>query len=156
MVFYTIYTSTPTGETSQSIVEQITQESIKWNVKHNITGMLICMEGRYLQFLEGDEDKVVEIFEKIKNDPRHKDVSPKIKGYSTDRVFSEWSMGSWMLKNEEIEELKALEELRNYLNSPINKPLQSKKYFVMMDNILKTWLVHEPERAERLKNRAIN
>jgi len=105
MNYYIIYTSTPVGTASQEAVDQITEESITWNSAKGITGMLLCPEDQYLQFLEGSEEDVVEIFEKIQNDPRHENVNVRIRGYSDERVFSSWSMGSWMLSNEDLNKL---------------------------------------------------
>ncbi|MEM6643782.1 MAG: hypothetical protein AAF616_12445, partial [Bacteroidota bacterium] len=64
----------------------------------------------------------------------------------------EWSMGSWMLPNAKLYELSALKDLREYLEDPLNSNLQSKNFINMMNSIMETWIEHEPERAERLKN----
>ena len=151
MFYYIIYTSTPTAPVDKETVESITSESIKWNSKHGITGMLLCLEDKYFQFLEGEEKDILEVFDMIKGDSRHTNVAPRIKGFSEKRVFSEWNMGSWMLSNDQLEELTALKDLKEYINDPINSALQSKKYIAMMHNLLSTWLDHEPERAKRLK-----
>lgn len=151
MRYYTIYTSKPTAEISKKVVDEITAESIKWNKDHGITGILLCMENRFFQFLEGNEKDVTEVFEMIRKDPRHTDVIVRVKGYSNERVFSEWSMGSWMLSNEELNSLSALKDLQVYLNDPVNTNLQSKNLVSMMHDIMKTWIEHEPERAKRLK-----
>jgi len=110
-------------------------------------------QDRYFQFLEGEENDVVEVFEMIKGDSRHKEVAQKIKGYANERVFSEWSMGSWMLSNDELSKLQAVKDLSTYMEDPVNTNLQSKRFVEMMNNILQTWIAHEPERAERLKQR---
>ena len=153
MIFYTIYTSTPTGETSKEVVENITEESIRWNSKHGITGILLCLEDRFFQFLEGNEEDVVEVFEMIKGDRRHKDVVQKIKGYAKERVFSEWSMGSWMLSNEDLSNLQAVNDLTSYLDDPVNANLPSKRFVETMRSILEIWLAHEPERSKRLQQK---
>ena len=111
MIYYIIYTSTPTGELSQKVVDDITEESIKWNTAHGITGMLLCLEGRYFQLLEGEEEEVVKVFNMIKEDSRHQDITPRVKCFAHDRIFSEWSMGSWMLSNEDLNQLSALDVL---------------------------------------------
>lgn len=151
MIFYKIYTSTPTSKPTPEIINQITEESIKWNSMHGITGMLLCLEDRYFQFLEGKEEEVDSIFNKIKMDSRHTEVYVRIKGFENDRIFSEWSMGSWTLKNEELKNLTALDDLRSYMEDPSNKALSPKKFVSMMQNILDTWIAHEPERSKRLK-----
>ncbi|WP_425389551.1 BLUF domain-containing protein [Ekhidna sp.] len=151
MIFYIIYTSTPTGKVTSDKLNDITQESIKWNSAHDITGMLLNVEDKYFQFLEGEEPEVRKLFDMIKGDPRHENVTLRIQGYSNDRVFSEWSMGSWMLSNKDLLELSALEDLKSFLEDPVNNNLQSKKFIGMMNNLLQTWMAHEPERAKKLK-----
>ena len=60
-------------------------------------------------------------------------------------------MGSWMLSNDELTKLKAVKDLSEYMEDPVNTNLQSKRFVEMMNNILETWIAHEPERAKRLK-----
>ena len=150
MIFYKIYTSTPTNSSRKEVIDQITEESIKWNSKHGITGMLLCLEDRYFQFLEGKEEDVDEVFNKIKADSRHTEVYVRIKGYENERIFKEWSMGSWMLNNEELNSLSALQDLKVYMEDTSNQAMSPKKFVTMMQNILDTWIAHEPERSKRL------
>lgn len=150
MIFYAIYTSTPSDSPTPEALNAIAQESIKWNKPRDITGMLLGLEDKYVQFLEGDEKEVKFLLEKIKKDPRHSNIIVRVQGYA-DRVFTEWSMGSWMLSNNDLRELKGLEEVRKFLDDPLNNVLQSKRYLYMMDNLLQTWIEHETERAKKLK-----
>lgn len=151
MIYYIIYTSTPNTPVDLDTVNAITNEAIKWNQAHDITGMLLGLEDQYFQFLEGDEDEVKKLFNMIKGDPRHKDVSLRIQGFSNERVFTEWSMGSWMLTNDELKNLTALDDLRQFLEDPVNNNLQSKRFVSMMSNLLNTWIAHEPERSKKFK-----
>ncbi|WP_424962580.1 BLUF domain-containing protein [Ekhidna sp.] len=152
MIYYIIYTSTPNGNVTPEVLNDITQESIKWNSQQNITGMLLNVEDKYFQFLEGEEMQVRKLFDMIKGDSRHTNVTIRVQGYSNERVFTEWSMGSWMLTNKELIELSGLKDLKAYLDDPVNNSLQSKKFISMMSNLLQTWISHEPERAKRLKS----
>ncbi|NQZ75718.1 MAG: BLUF domain-containing protein [Ekhidna sp.] len=151
MIYYTIYTSTPVEKITESVLDNITEVSMKWNKEHQITGMLLALEDRFIQFLEGDDEEVKSIFEKIKEDKRHNNVIRKIQGYSNDRVFQEWSMGSWMLSNQALQELSAMDDLKGFLQDPVNASLQSARMVTMMNNLLKTWIAHEPERTKKLK-----
>jgi len=153
MIYYTIYTSTPTVDPTKKTVDDITHESIRWNKAHGITGILLCLEDRYIQFLEGEEKDVVEVFDMIKRDQRHSEVSQRIKGYAEERIFSNWSMGSWMLSNEDLNQLAAVKDLQEHLLSPEKLSLPSGRFVAMMKSILDTWLIHEPERAKRLKEK---
>ncbi len=114
--------------------------------------MLLGIENKYLQYLEGGEKEVTLLMENIKKDPRHQMVTVWIQGFTEERVFSDWSMGSWMMSNEELGKLSALDDLKNFLRDPMNNEHQSKKFIAMMNGLLKTWIAHEPERVKKLKN----
>lgn len=45
--------------------------SYKWNLDHEITGVLFYENGMFSQILEGSEDDVMEVWSKIKQDNRH-------------------------------------------------------------------------------------
>lgn len=133
------------------VVEAITNTSIKNNLRDKITGMLLAIEGHYLQFLEGKEKEVLALLEKIKSDTRHKDLVVWVMGFQDHRIFTEWSMGSWMLSNEELTKLSALEDISAFIKNPENADMQSIKFLSMMSSLLKTWIAHEPERSKKLR-----
>lgn len=151
MIFYTIYTSTPRIPMTKELLDQITATAIRNNKQKNITGMLLGIEGKYLQYLEGTEKNVVELFDKIKLDGRHHQVNQWVKGFTDKRIFSDWSMGSWMLNNEELMRLGSLKDLQSFLKSPESSSTPSGRFIQMMHDLLKTWIDHEPERVMRLK-----
>lgn len=150
MIFYAIYTSTPSDAPTPESLNAIAKQSMDWNTPRGITGMLLGLEDKYIQFLEGDEEEVRFLLDKIKKDPRHQHVELRVQGFA-ERVFKDWSMGSWMLSNKQLSELTALQDLKTFIEDPVNNELQSKRYIFMMDNLLKTWVAHEPERAKKLK-----
>ncbi len=45
------------------------------NSRDNITGCLLYYEGEFIQYLEGNQVKVLTLFDKINADKRHKDVT---------------------------------------------------------------------------------
>ena len=63
------------------------------NKLDGITGMLVYHDQAVLQVLEGPEDKVDACYERIKRDPRHRDVASMDKRKINSRAFSDWSMG---------------------------------------------------------------
>lgn len=136
---------------TSDVLDEITQKSILNNQKVGITGMLLGIENRYLQYLEGEESEVRNLLQTIKKDGRHYEITQWVSGVSEERIFSDWSMGSWLMSNAELEKLSALEEIRAFLKSPESQSNSSKKFITMMDGLLKTWIEHEPERAVRLK-----
>ncbi len=152
MTYYTIYTSTPKDKVTLETLKDITLTSQKNNPQKEITGILLSIENKYLQYLEGPEENVNELYEKIWKDPRHQHVTQWVKGYSKERVFGDWSMGSWMLTNDELKNISALSDLKKFLDDPMNNMLQSKKFIAMMNDLLKTWIAHEPERLKKMKD----
>ncbi len=152
MLYYLIYTSKPREPITMEMLEDITEKSIRNNAKINVTGMLLAIENKFLQFLEGEEKDVREIYSKICEDGRHHEINKWLQGYENERVFKEWSMGSWMLSNEVLEKLGALNDIQAFIDDPENVQLQSKRFLMMMNDLLKTWIAHEPERALRLSN----
>src|SRR3954468_16894005 len=79
MIFYLIYISKAKRLMQEDELVALLNESRNWNNDHGLTGMLLYVEGRFIeqnegrfmQVLEGDERQVKSIFEKIKTDVRH-------------------------------------------------------------------------------------
>lgn len=152
MIFYLVYTSLPRTEMTSEVLEDIAKSSARNNKKNGITGILLGIEGRYLQYLEGEKSAVLDLFEKLKSDGRHYEVHKWIQGNAKKRIFSDWSMASWMLTNKEIDQLKGVSEIKNFLSSNSGTEYPSHRFLEMMKNLLDSWIAHEPERAYRLKN----
>ena len=64
------------------------------NRKHGITGALMMYEHKdwFAQVLEGDETEINTLFERIKQDPRHKNVEVIEAGNVPARLFGKWAM----------------------------------------------------------------
>ena len=79
-------------EVSPYIISDILKTARKNNKQKNITGVLFVGNGFFMQSLEGEEEDVKALFEKIKVDERHSNV--KIIGFSElkERRFKSWDM----------------------------------------------------------------
>ena len=58
-----------------------------------ITGLLLHIDGGFLQMLEGEEIAVRELYTRIAADRRHADASIMLDREIPCRVFADWSMG---------------------------------------------------------------
>ena len=88
-----VYFSRATRDMSLSDLKNILQTARSNNSQLDVCGML-CYENRYfLQALEGERDKVNELYLDIADDPRHSDVT--IVGYDevAEPKFKQWNMG---------------------------------------------------------------
>ncbi|NNE03105.1 MAG: BLUF domain-containing protein [Eudoraea sp.] len=94
-------------------IEQI-QEMLKkakaYNHSNGITGCLLYHEGEFIQYLEGNQIRVLNLFDKIKQDPRHHKVELLSYEEREKREFEQWDMAFENLygENEHITHLKLM------------------------------------------------
>jgi hypothetical protein len=81
----------------------ILDKARKFNTANKITGMLLFRDGFFIQALEGEENVIDALFEKVKNDRRHYNVLQLYKEPITRRHFPEWAMG---FESPNIDEIK--------------------------------------------------
>ena len=62
------------------------------NVRQGVTGALYASEGKFAQYLEGEEEVVTTLYERIRQDPRHSDCQVVDRRSMFLRVYSGWSM----------------------------------------------------------------
>jgi hypothetical protein len=101
-----IYASHPFGFDDLALAN-ILKTSQRNNALSGITGTLICREDIYLQLLEGARGDVEALFEKIKRDDRHADVTLLVQEVTAQRLFPHWAMRhdeakSWMWTREQV------------------------------------------------------
>ena len=77
------------------------------NQRFQITGALICRSDLYLQFLEGPASAIDCVYQNIRRDDRHVEVTLLAEGGAQAQLFPDWAMRddpvrSWMWSREEI------------------------------------------------------
>lgn len=88
-----IYLSTATEYLEKEQIESILKKSCAYNLEHTITGILLYIDGDFIQVLEGTKTAISILFEQIKKDKRHKGIICVINETTKNRQFSDWSMG---------------------------------------------------------------
>ncbi|PQJ82187.1 BLUF domain-containing protein [Polaribacter glomeratus] len=91
-MFELVYYSISNTEITTEIVNDILKKSRATNAKKNITGCLLFYNKVYLQLLEGEKEAVQELYEKIKRDTRHYEVTLLVEHDVPERMFPGWSM----------------------------------------------------------------
>lgn len=76
----------------EDILEDLVRRSRIANARVNVTGVLIHMDGVFVQLLEGPLDAVEAVFERICRDRRHADLQLIELVGAGERVFGDWSM----------------------------------------------------------------
>ena len=93
-VFQLVYLSFISPSVVDSEVEAILDVARKKNEDLNITGMLLCRHGVFLQILEGPREAIEELyFKKIIADPRHQNCKVVLSREVKERLFPFWTMG---------------------------------------------------------------
>ena len=62
------------------------------NMASDITGALLYSHGYFCQILEGPKEEVLALYNKIKTDPRHAEVTVLSAGWRQHRSFRSWAM----------------------------------------------------------------
>lgn len=92
-MYHLAYFSTATKHFSEEELTMLLKKSQKNNQNKNVTGILLFIEGCFLQILEGEKSTVQALYNKLKSDNRHNDILKIFEGKTTERVFKTWSMG---------------------------------------------------------------
>ena len=92
-MYHLVYTSHATHPFSESDLIALLKESRHFNRRHDITGMLLYIQGKFIQVLEGEKETVLELYGRIVTDSRHHRASVIVEGESGKRIFKDWSMG---------------------------------------------------------------
>ncbi len=95
-----IYTSVGQKIFSSFDLLEILEQARNNNIKLNITGMLVYKDQEFAQILEGEKETVKNLYEKIRNDPRHTSVKVFHEDEIHNRYFSEWSMAFAEIKKD--------------------------------------------------------
>jgi len=101
MIYYLTYFSKATRLMQEEELTYLLQQSRSWNQDHGLTGMLVYLqgrfidevEGRFMQVLEGTQQEVEGIFKNIEKDIRHHQVLVLKRDFIDKRHFETWQMG---------------------------------------------------------------
>ena len=128
-----VYTSHP-DKITESELNSILHQSRISNAEKGITGVLLRIENLFLQILEGEEEVVIDLFSKIKNDKRHKHCIMFSKLPVKTRQFRFWAMGykatnykicSELIHEQVNDDNKLLNFLIGHAGNPAIKLLQN-------------------------------
>ncbi|MCU0419561.1 MAG: BLUF domain-containing protein [Cyclobacteriaceae bacterium] len=90
---YTVYISYAARPFHERELKELLDKSRANNFKTGITGMMLYLEGKFIQVLEGEEAAVKALLAKIKKDTRHTKIATLLEGQLGQRLFNQWTMG---------------------------------------------------------------
>ena len=92
MLYQLVYSSLATEKMPKSKLYKILVQARSANASKDVTGLLVFVDGIFLQVLEGERDVVTALMKKIGSDPRHKDVKIISDSEVSTRTFATWRM----------------------------------------------------------------
>ncbi|MDD7915962.1 BLUF domain-containing protein [Polaribacter ponticola] len=110
-----VYYSISNNEINTNVINNILNTSRNYNKKNNITGCLLYHDKIFLQILEGEKDEVLKLYEKIKKDTRHQNVTLVIKENIVERLYSDWNMAYKELNDSHLKVKQFIKNIRFFL-----------------------------------------
>jgi hypothetical protein len=101
MIFQLCYTSTAAKDMQRQDLVELLSVSRRKNEELGITGLLLYSADRFIQLLEGDEAAVRQLYRRICEDDRHRDVALVFEQQVKARDCPDWSMGFQALPESE-------------------------------------------------------
>ena len=103
------YVSAATDPVTDDEIAEILVHARANNLRNELTGALLYHGGRFIQILEGPEERVRERYAIIAADPRHRILEIVREKTIDARQFPEWTMGFRPLATDAAEQLAGFE-----------------------------------------------
>ena len=104
-IIHLVYISTGTRPMRPEELTELLNHSRERNAERGVTGILMYCKHHFLQILEGPEEQVGALFEKISRDERHKEIRVLLRQSAERRDFTEWQMAFRAVSDDEAQEI---------------------------------------------------
>ena len=101
-IYQVLYHSVATQPLREAELQALLEQTRSHNAQHQLTGILLYSDGRFVQLLEGPEPAVRALYPRIQQDRRHTQVVTVSEGPGPHRRFADWSMGLGRVAGPEV------------------------------------------------------
>jgi hypothetical protein len=115
-----IYLSAAVQQLTDEEVNSLLIKSRLFNIQRDITGILLYIDGSFLQVIEGKKENVIDLYQKIKKDSMHKKIICVYNDQTEKRQFPHWSMGFCSTTYVKLRKLSGFENFDKTFFSTIN------------------------------------
>lgn len=116
-IYYHVYISQATQPFTSEELTELLRKARENNSKLGVTGLLLYQDGVFMQALEGSEEAVTSLVNRIEADPRHRRMMKLLSGHQTERQFPDWSMG---FRDLNAPELRRVPGYSDFLEQPLD------------------------------------
>ena len=117
-LFHLVYVSSAVAAFSEAQLLALLERSRANNARVGVTGLLLYNDGNIVQALEGPEEAVRTVHQRIVRDPRHRGCITLIQAPITERTFAGWSMGFRNLDSPEVAATPGFSDFLNQRRQP--------------------------------------
>lgn len=96
MISLTYFSSASTDFSSEQLQSLLAHSRVR-NAQDDVTGLLLHVDGQFIQTLEGPAQQVDGTFSRICADSRHRNVFTALRDEIEQREYPDWSMGFKLL-----------------------------------------------------------
>jgi hypothetical protein len=121
-VYHVLYHSRTTLGLILADVEALVDWSRHYNAQHQLTGLLLYSDERFVQVVEGEETAVRALFARIQQDARHTQVVTLSEGPGPQRWFADWSMAWGQVAPVELDQVLGTLEANTSVPLAITDP----------------------------------
>jgi hypothetical protein len=86
------YISTATDAVTEGDLLRLVASAQRFNASVSVSGLLIYGDQGFLQTIEGPNDAITQVFNRIVTDPAHKDIRVFVDERITRRLYPDWAM----------------------------------------------------------------
>ncbi len=122
-----MYKSIPSEGIEKSKFQELLQNSQERNQLHHITGYIFLSRTKIVQLIEGDDTTIDALYNRIKNDTRHVEVSIILDKQIEKRTMMNWNMAVldfWNDKKATFDEFSLLDKLYSSTDIELIKAFQ--------------------------------
>ncbi len=113
-----VYLSVATKPITDAEMETLLVSARKFNAAQNVTGILLHLDGNFVQYIEGTEDALHKVYQRITRSSKHKDIVQKINESIPVRNFPQGFMGATTMTKYalfKLQEMNGQEKFNNTL-----------------------------------------
>lgn len=117
-MFCLVYKSIASPAFGKDQIQGMLEKARQFNNKNNVTGCLLFYKGEFVQYLEGKQVTILQLYDRIQVDDRHHEVTLLSHTDIEAREFDNWSMAyeDFLGDNDELQFLKLL--VSSYFETP--------------------------------------
>lgn len=118
---FLLYVSQATDSLSDEAQAGLREKAMLYSQKENVTGVLVYRKGFFMQYIEGQETELLDLFQKLRGTPRHFNVRVLSRGVLDQRLFNNWSV-RWVSQDDSGPSSQSLIDLFETVLSPRGGP----------------------------------